>query len=195
MASRNTIVAHVEDRPGVLARVSILFRRRGFNIESLTVGPSDEPGLSRMTIVVEGEGRTVQQVERQLFKLIDVVHVEDITARPMVDREVALIKVAVGLDQRSQIIEIANVFRADIVDVDADSLIVQVLGDEGKVDALERLLRPYGILELARTGRIAMVRGAAATKPTPISESEHVAEAARAQLGRRPEGDLPFASD
>ncbi len=195
MASRNTIVAHVEDRPGVLARVASLFRRRGFNIESLTVGHSDEPGLSRMTIVVEGDGHTVQQVERQLFKLIEVASVVNITDQPMVDRELALIKVACAPDARRQIIELAGVFRADVVDVGDASLIVQVLGDEGKVDALEGLLRPYGITEIVRTGRVAMVRGSSTSKPAPISADEHAAEAARAQLGRRPDGALPFTSD
>lgn len=191
----NTIVAHVEDRPGVLARVASLFRRRGFNIESLTVGHSDEPGISRMTIVVEGDEYQVTQVERQLFKLIDVVSVVDITQRPMVDRELALIKVSADADARHKIVELASIFRADIVDVSEQTAIVQVLGDEGKVDALEDMLRPFGILELVRTGRVAMLRGADTSKPPPISESEHAAEALRAQLGRRPEGALPFASD
>jgi len=194
-SSSNTIVAHVEDRPGVLARVASLFRRRGFNIESLTVGHSDEPGISRMTIVVEGDEYQVRQVEKQLFKLIDVVSVVDITQRPMVDRELALIKVSADADTRHKIVELAAIFRADIVDVGDQTAIVQVLGDEGKVDALEDMLRPFGILELVRTGRVAMLRGADTSKPPPISESEHVAEALRAQMGRRPQGALPFASD
>lgn len=195
MASQNTIVAHVEDRPGVLARVASLFRRRGYNIESLTVGHCDEPGISRMTIVVDGDEHHVRQVERQLFKLIDVVSVEDISGRPMVDRELALIKVEVDADQRHKLIELAQIFRADIVDVGETTAIVQVLGDEGKIDKLERMLRPFGILELVRTGRVAMLRDAATSKPPPISQSEHEAEALRAQMGRRVEGDLPFASD
>ena len=195
MSSRNTIVAHVEDRPGVLARVASLFRRRGFNIESLTVGHSDEPGLSRMTIVVDGSEYQVQQVERQLFKLIEVVSVVDITHKPMLDRELALIKVACDATNRDQIVDLARIFRADIVDVADTCVIVQVLGSDDKVDKLESLLRPYGILEMVRTGRVAMVRGRETTKPSPISEHEHEAEAARAQLGRRPDGALPFASD
>ncbi len=195
MATRNTIVVHVEDRPGVLARVASLFRRRGFNIESLTVGRADEPGLSRMTIVVEGNEQTMHQVERQLFKLIDVVSVVDITDQAKIDRELALIKVACDAESRGKVLELAQVFRADIVDVSAESVIVQLLGDEEKMQALERLLRPYGILESVRTGRVAMVRGRATSKPAPISEHEHEAEAARARLGRRPEGALPFASD
>ncbi len=195
MDTRNTIVAHVEDRPGVLARVASLFRRRGYNIESLTVGRADEPGLSRMTIVVEGNEKTMHQVERQLFKLIDVVSVVNITDQPLIDRELSLIKVACDGESRRQVIELAEVFRADIVDVAEDSVIVQVLGDGGKVDTLERLLRSHGILEMVRTGRVAMVRGSTTSKPSPISEDEHEAEAERAQMGRRPEGSLPFASD
>ena len=195
MAARNTIVAYVEDRPGVLARIASLFRRRGFNIESLTVGHTDEPGLSRMTIVVEGDERTMVQVERQLFKLIEVVSVVDISHENAVDRELALFKVACRPDSRSDLLEIVNIFRADVVDVGEETMIVQVVGDEGKMDALERMLRPFGIVETVSTGRIAMVRGATTSKPAPISEIEHDAEAARAQMGRRPEGALPFASD
>ncbi|HJN92424.1 MAG TPA: acetolactate synthase small subunit [Dehalococcoidia bacterium] len=195
MANRNTIVAHVEDRPGVLARVAALFRRRGFNIESLTVGHSDEPGISRMTIVVDGDVHHVLQVEKQLFKLIDVVSVENITARPMVDRELALFKISADANDRHKVMELAQIFRADIVDVGDQSVIVQVLGDQGKVDKLERMLRPFGILELVRTGRVAMLREEETSKPPPISASEHEQEALRAQMGRRPEGELPFTSD
>lgn len=195
MSEYSTIVAHVEDRPGVLARVASLFRRRGFNIESLTVGKADEPGLSRMTIVVEGGAGTVQQVERQLFKLVDVVSVVDISEQPMVDREMSLIKVACRPPQLVEVGELVKAFRADIVDVGPETVIVQVLGDAGKVEALEEMLRPYGVLEMVRTGRVAMVRGGLTSKPGPISPHEQEAEAARAQLGRRPEGALPFTSD
>ena len=192
---QRVVVAHVEDRPGVLARVASLFRRRGFNIESLTVGHSDEPGLSRMTIVVDGQGTQVQQVERQLFKLVDVVSAIDISERPLVARELALIKVNCTPQGRRDIIALADVFRATVVDVADASVIVQVLGDEDKVDALLRLLRPYGLLELVRTGRVAMVRGSGTSKPVPVSEIERRAEEERAQFGRRPDGALPFASD
>ena len=195
MTDYSTIVAHVEDRPGVLARVASLFRRRGFNIESLTVGKADEPGLSRMTIVVEGGAGTVAQVERQLFKLIDVVSVVDISNQPVIDRELSLIKVSCRPAQLVEVGELVKAFRADIVDVAPQSIIVQVLGDGRKVEALEAMLRPYGILEMVRTGRVAMVRGLCTSKPAPISPGEQQAEAARAQLGRRPEGALPFASD
>ena len=194
-AHQHTLVAHVEDRPGVLARVASLFRRRGFNIESLTVGHSDEPGLSRMTIVVDGQGTQMHQVEAQLFKLVDVVSVDNITDRPLVARELALIKVASSPHNRREILDLAEVFRADIVDVSENSLIIQVLGDEEKIDALQELLRPFGVLELVRTGQVAIVRGREVTKPAPISESEHRAEAEHAQIGRRVEGLLPFTSD
>ena len=194
-AHHHTLVAHVEDRPGVLARVASLFRRRGFNIESLTVGHSDEPGLSRITIVVDGQGTQIHQVEAQLFKLVDVVAVDNITDYPLVARELALIKVACTPHNRREILDLAGVFRADVVDVSENSLIVQILGDEDKIDALQDLLRPFGVLELVRTGQVAMVRGRQVTKPSPISESEHRAEAEHARIGRRPEGTLPFTSD
>jgi len=195
MASRNTIVTHVEDRPGVLARVASLFRRRGFNIESLTVGACEEPGISRMTIVVDGDDRAVDQICRQLFKLIDVISVFDITYSPMVDRELALIKVAAQNFNRREVLDVVQMFRADVVDVNEDSLIVQVLGDEGKVDAALRMFEPFGILEMVRTGRVAMARGPETSKPPPVSDSQQAAAAVRAMLGRRPEGVLPFASD
>ncbi len=195
MASRNTIVAYVEDRPGVLARVASLFRRRGFNIESLTVGQCEEPGLSRMTIVVDGDDHQVDQVCRQLFKLIDVVSVFDITYEPMVDRELALIKVSASNFNRREVLDVVEMFRADVVDVHTDSLIVQILGDEGKVNAALGMFRQFGVLEMVRTGRLAMHRGVETSKPPPVSDSQQAAAAVRAMLGRRPEGALPFASD
>ena len=195
MASRNTIVAHVEDRPGVLARVASLFRRRGFNIESLTVGHCEEPGLSRMTIVVDGDDRMVDQLCRQLFKLIDVISIHDITYTPMVDRELAMIKVAASNFNRREVLDVVEMFRADVVDVHNDSLIVQVLGDEGKVNAAVQMFEPFGILEMVRTGRVAMRRGSETSKPPAVSDSQQAAAAVRAMLGRRPEGALPFASD
>ena len=195
MASRNTIVAHVEDRPGVLARVASLFRRRGFNIESLTVGNCEEPGLSRMTIVVDGDDAQVDQVCRQLFKLIDVVAVHDITYVPMVDRELAMIKVAATNFNRREVLDVCELFRADVVDVHGEALVVQVLGDEGKVNAALEMFEQFGILEMVRTGRVAMRRGPETTKPPAVSDSQQAAAAIRAMLGRRPEGNLPFASD
>ena len=195
MAKSNTIVAYVEDRPGVLARIASLFRRRGFNIESLTVGHTNEPGLSRMTIAVDVDERMMIQVERQLFKLIEVVSVVNISGESIIDRELTLFKVVCGPETKSNILKIVDTFRADVVDVDEKTMIVQLVADEGKMEKLELLLRPFGILETVSTGRVAMVRGAMTSKPESVTENEREAEAARAQMGRRPEGILPFTSD
>ena len=155
---RHTIAALVENRPGVLARVAGLFRRRGFNIESLAVGVTEKEGISRMTIVVAGDDRTIEQVTKQLNKLIEVIKVSDVSTNA-VERELALIKVAATPQTRGEIIEIANIFRARIVDVSRDSFIVEITGDEDKVSAFIDLMRQYGIKEVARTGKIAMQRG------------------------------------
>ena len=159
--TRHTLVALVEDRPGVLNRVASLFRRRGFNIESIAVGHSEQPGLSRMTVVVGGDSAEVEQVRKQLDKLINVVKVSDITEEDMVARELALIKVKATPSTRSEIIQIVDIFRANIVDVALDSLTVEVTGDEDKVESLLELLRGFGIKEISRTGRIALTRGGA----------------------------------
>jgi acetolactate synthase-1/3 small subunit len=160
-ATKHTIVALVEDKPGVLNRMVSLFRRRGFNIDSIAVGHSEDPELSRVTIVVNGSTAMVEQVRKQLDKLIDVVKVSDITAERITARELALIKVKATSGTRSEIIEIADIFRANIVDVSSDSLTIEVTGDEDKVDSMLKLLRGFGIREIARTGRVAMVRGGA----------------------------------
>lgn len=165
MASKHTLVALVENRPGVLNRVASLFRRRGFNIESIAVGPSEAPHMSRMTIVVNGSTTHVEQVRKQLEKVIDVVRVSDITEEQIVARELALIKVKSTSSSRSEIIQIVDIFRANIIDVAADSLTVEVTGDEDKIDSLAGLLRNFGIKELARTGRIAMARGSSQLHP------------------------------
>ena len=157
--TKHTIVALVEDKPGVLSQVASLFRRRGFNIESIAVGSSELPHLSRMTIVVDGATTAVEQVRKQLDKVIDVVKVSDITSDAIVARELALIKVKATSSTRSEIVEIVDIFRANIVDVAADSVTVEVTGDEEKINSLFNLLRGFGIMEVARTGRIAMVRG------------------------------------
>ncbi len=159
--AKHTLAAIVEDKPGVLNRAASLFRRRGFNIESIAVGHTELAGLSRMTIVVDGTTAAVEQVRKQLDKLIDVVKVTDITAESTVDRELALIKVKATPSTRSEIIQIVDVFRANIVDVAADSMVIEATGDEDKIESLLRLLRGFGIKEIARTGRIAMTRGAA----------------------------------
>jgi acetolactate synthase-1/3 small subunit len=191
--SNHTVVAIVEDKPGVLMRVASLFRRRGFNIDSLTVGRSEEKGLSRMTIVVDGESAPVEQVEKQLYKLIDVVKVSDLSHEDLIARELALIKVRANNVNRHELLDIARVFRADVIDLASNSLILQVVGDEDKIDGLIRMCEPYGIRELSRTGRVAMVRG---TKTTTVHEKvpEKIAEI-HAKAGRRVEGDLPFSSD
>ena len=155
---RHTLVALMEDKPGVLNRVSSLFRRRDYNIESLTVGHSETPGISRMTIVVNGDDRVVEQVLKQLSKLINVTQVVNVSTEPTVIRELALIKVRAAHGTRSEIMELTNVFRARVVDVGAASLTIEITGQEDKVNSLIGLLRPFGIEELARTGRVAMVR-------------------------------------
>ena len=156
---RHTIVALVEDRPGVLNRISSLFRRRGFNIASLAVGNSEQPNLSRMTFVVEGDEDTVERVTKQLNKLIDVIKVSELNEEDVVARELALIKVHATPATRSEIIQLVDIFRANIVDVSPHSLIIETTGEEDKIEAFYNLLRPFGIRELMRTGRIAMLRG------------------------------------
>ena len=162
--TKHTIVALVEDRPGVLNRVASLIRRRSFNIESIAVGHSEQPGLSRMTIVVDGATTAVEQVRKQLDKLIEVIKVTDITEGRIIARELALIKVHATPSTRSEIIQIVDIFRAKIVDVAADSMIIEATGDEEKIDSLYSLLKKFGIKELARTGRIALLRGGTVTE-------------------------------
>lgn len=159
ITKKHTIIALVEDKPGVLNRVSSLFRRRNFNIDSIAVGHTEQPKLSRMTIVVEGNNAKIEQVMKQLDKVVEVVKIVDITEANPVARELALIKVKATASTRSEIIQIVAIFRANIVDVSPDSLMVEVTGDEEKVDSLLDLLRGFGIRELARTGRIALPRG------------------------------------
>ena len=157
--TKHTLVALVENKPGVLTRVASLFRRRGFNIESIAVGRSEQPGLSRMTVVVGGDSAEVEQVRKQLDKLINVVRVSDITKEAIVARELALIKVNATASTRSEIMQIVDIFRANIVDVAADSVTVEATGDEDKINSLFELLRRFGIKEMTRTGRIALTRG------------------------------------
>ncbi|MFC2001563.1 acetolactate synthase small subunit [Chloroflexota bacterium] len=157
--TKHTLVALVQDRPGALNRMVSLFRRRGFNIESIAVGHSETPHLSRATFVVIGAAAMVEQVRKQLDKVADVVKVVDITGDKITARELALIKVRATSSTRSEIIEIVDIFRANIVDVSVDSLTIEITGDEDKIDTLLKLLRGFGIREIARTGRIAIVRG------------------------------------
>lgn len=155
---RHTIVALMEDRPGVLNRVASLFRRRGFNIDSLAVGHSETEGISRMTVVVQGDDKTLEQVAKQLHKLVNVTKVFDLNGSS-VSRELALVKVHATPANRSEVIGLANIFRSNIVDVSPESLIVEITGTEDKIDSLLELLRPYGIQEMARTGVVALGRG------------------------------------
>jgi acetolactate synthase I/III small subunit len=156
----HTLSILVENRAGVLSRVTGLFSRRGFNIESLAVGPCEEPGMSRITIVVIGDDAKVEQVMKQLNKLIDIIKVSDLTDNPRVERELALIKVAAELGtSRAEIMQIAEIFRASIVDVSPKSIVLQVIGDTEKIEALETLLRQFGVKEFVRTGTIGILRG------------------------------------
>jgi acetolactate synthase-1/3 small subunit len=157
---KHTLAILVENKPGVLTRVAGLFSRRGFNIESLAVGVTENQDVSRMTIVVSGDDNILEQVEKQLNKLIDVIRVSDIPAEDSVSRELALIKVGVDSTTRAEVMQIVDIFRAKIVDVGIKSLVVEVTGDESKINAIEQLLRQFGIKEMVRTGKIAMNRGA-----------------------------------
>ena len=162
VSTQHIITAMVSDKPGVLNRVASLFRRRGFNIESIAVGASEVPEVSRMTIVVDGATTLVEQVRKQLDKVIDVIKVSDITGEATIMRELALIKVKCHTSTRSEIMQIVDIFRAKILDVAVDSVIVEVTGDEDKVTSLYNLLKGFGIKEISRTGVIGMTRGGTA---------------------------------
>jgi acetolactate synthase-1/3 small subunit len=156
---QHTLSVLVENKPGVLTRVASLFARRGFNIDSLAVGVTEDPTLSRITIVVGGDDVRLEQVAKQLHKLINVIKIQDLDPREMVDRDLVLFKVNAPADRRHEIIEIANVFRAKIVDVGKNTVTIEATGASDKLAAMEDLLRAYGIKELARTGKIALSRG------------------------------------
>ncbi|MBI3911998.1 MAG: acetolactate synthase small subunit [Armatimonadetes bacterium] len=157
---QHTITTLVENRPGVLARVAGLFSRRGFNIESLAVSITEDPSVSRMTIVVTGDERSLEQISKQLNKLIEVIKVYDYTDVPNVERELALIKVHAEPTRRAEIMQITDIFRAKIIDLSERTLTIEVTGPVAKVDAMRSLLEPYGIKELVRTGKIVLARGA-----------------------------------
>ncbi len=157
---KHTVAVLVENKPGVLTRVAGLFSRRGFNIESLAVGVTENADTSRMTLVVSGDDNVLEQVMKQLNKLIDVIRVSDIPQEDSVNRELALIKVGVDSTTRAEVMQIVDIFRAKIVDVGVKSLIIEVTGDESKISAIEQLLRQFGIKEMVRTGKVAMNRGA-----------------------------------
>ena len=155
---RHTISVIVENKFGVLARVSGLFSSRSYNIDSLTVGETTDPSVSRMTIVVRGDDRVLEQVRKQLDKLVDVIEVTDLPAGSYVGRELVLLKVASESGTRTEILEIANIFRAITIDIGHKSMTLQITGAEEKVSAFIEMMKPFGILELARTGRVAMSR-------------------------------------
>lgn len=156
---KHTISVLVENKFGVLARVAGLFSGRGYNIDSLNVGETEDPTMSRMTIVARGDDRVLEQITKQLNKLIDVIKVTDLTSEKHVERELVLIKVNANQKDRSEIIQLADIFRANIVDVSHETLIISVTGDEDKIAAIINMLRPYGIREIARSGKVAMSRG------------------------------------
>nr|AYR05905.1 acetohydroxyacid synthase small subunit [Lithothamnion sp.] len=155
---KHTISVLVEDESGVLSRIAGLFARRGFNIESLAVGPAEKKGISRITMVIPGDNRTIEQLTKQLYKLINILKVQDVTTIPCVERELMLLKIKASTENRSAVLEIAHIFRAKVVDLAYEYLILEVTGDPGKMVAIEQLLDQYGIVEIARTGKISLVR-------------------------------------
>jgi acetolactate synthase I/III small subunit len=155
---KHTLSVLVEDEAGVLTRIAGLFARRGFNIESLAVGTTEQMGVSRITMVVPGDDRVIEQLTKQLYKLINVLKVQDITEIPCVERELMLVKVNASAVLRSEIIEIVQIFRAKVVDVSEDSLTIEVSGDPGKMVAIVRMLNKFGIREIARTGKVSLTR-------------------------------------
>lgn len=168
----HTLAVLVENSPGVLARVAGLFSRRGYNIDSLAVGRTDNPAISRMTIVVEGDERVLEQVSKQLHKLVDVIKINDITSSAHVDRELVLIKVSADAGSRGEIMQIAQIFRASIVDYGHKNLTLECTGNQEKINAFEEALYPFGIKELVRTGKVAMLRGAKYTNINKTKEED-----------------------
>ncbi|WP_445475244.1 acetolactate synthase small subunit [Methanococcoides methylutens] len=156
---KHTLAVLVDNKYGVLTRVAGLFSRRGFNIDSLAVGITEDPTISRMTIVVRGDDLVLEQVTKQLNKLIDVIRVTDLSSEESVERELALIKVNADASNRSEIIQIVDIFRARIIDVASKSVTIEVTGDSNKIKAIQTLLKPFGIKEMARTGKVALTRG------------------------------------
>ena len=155
---KHTLSVLVEAQSAALSRISGLFARRGFNIDSLAVGPAEAPGISRLTMVVEGDDRALQQMSKQLDKLLNVLNVIDLTTLPAVERELMLLKVSATSENRAGVLDLVQVFRAKVVDVSDEALTLEVVGDPGKLVALEKLLKPFGILEIARTGKVDLER-------------------------------------
>lgn len=167
----HTFVVYVDNKPGVLNRVASLFRRRAFNIESLTVGRTEQVGVSRMTVVVDTDAYGARRLEANLYKLVPVKRVDDISGAASIVRDLALIKVAATGEARTHVMQLVDVYRARVVDVSPDSLIIETTGTEDKIDSLLEVLRPFGVMEMVRTGRIAMARGnaKAARKAVPAA--------------------------
>ena len=155
---KHTLSILVEDESGVLTRLAGLFARRGFNIDSLAVGPAEQVGISRITMGVPGDDRTIEQLTKQLYKLVNIIKVQDITNIPAVERELMLLKVSASKSNRAEILEIAEIFRAKVVDLASESLTLEVTGDPGKMAAIEQLMYKFGITEIARTGKISLAR-------------------------------------
>src|SRR6476619_4875547 len=170
----HTFVVTVEDEPGVLNRVASLFRRRNYNIESLTVGRTEQSGISRMTIVVPTDDAEAKRIAANLYKLVNVISVTDITSSPAVYRDLAMIKVAATPECRPGLVQLVDVFRALIIDLAPDSLTIEITGAEDKIDGLLEVLKPYGVLEMARTGRVAMARGVKTANGLPDASDSHV---------------------
>ena len=183
MKKRHTLVVQVEDHPGVLNRVVSLMRRRSFNIDSITVGHSEQPGVSRMTLVVVGEDDEVEQVGKQLYKLMEVLKVTDLTDLNCISHELALIKVAAKAQHRAEILQIAQIYDARVVDANPSTLLLEVTGSEERVDSLLTMLRAFGIRELVRTGAVAMARGGAMAGPKEQGRVERDREAVAATNG------------
>lgn len=180
----HTFAVYVDNKPGVLNRVASLFRRRAFNIESLTVGHTEQPGISRMTVVVDTDEYGARRLEAHLYKLVPVKRVDDITAAPSIARDLALIKVAADASDRAHVMQLVEVYRARVVDVSPESLVIETTGTEDKIDSLLEVLRPYGILEMVRTGRVSLTRGSANGNGKAVRAIEPVlAEAVSGESG------------
>ena len=179
----HTFAVYVDNKPGVLNRVSSLFRRRAFNIESLTVGHTETPGVSRMTVVVDTDEYGARRLEANLYKLVPVRRVENLSSRAQISRDLALIKVAAGGDSRAQVMQLVDVYRARVVDVSPDSLVIEATGTEDKIDSLLEVLRPYGVVEMVRTGLVAMARGTGAAEKAAVARGQRVPADAPDNLG------------
>ena len=179
----HTFAVYVDNKPGVLNRVASLFRRRAFNIESLTVGHTETRGVSRMTVVVDTDEYGARRLEAHLYKLVPVRRVENITHEPAIARDLALIKVAATGEARTHVMQLVDVYRARIVDVSPESLVIEATGTEDKIDSLVEVLRPYGVSEMVRTGLVAMARGSGVAVAANVARTSHVAADAQDNLG------------